>query len=80
MNVRRLRGGVCPDIDRFQRDKNDPSVIVFREIKRCQHPHSTQNFSKSKKRLHDRVKAHPACSNLAGILVFLPEDTSAARV
>ena len=29
-------------IDRFQRDKSDPSVIVFSEIKRCQLPHSTQ--------------------------------------
>ena len=35
-------------IDRFQRDKRDPSVIVFNEIKRCQLPYSTQ-FSKSKK-------------------------------
>jgi len=35
-------------IDRFQRDKSDPSAIVFSEIKRCQLPHSTQ-FSESKK-------------------------------
>ena len=33
-------------IDRFQRDKSDPSVIVFSEIKRCQLPHFT-HFSKS---------------------------------
>ena len=39
---------VCPDIDRFQRDKRDPSVIVFSEIKRCQRPHSTQFFQKAK--------------------------------
>ena len=35
-------------IDRFQRDKSDPSVIVFSEIKRCQLPHSTQFFQKAK--------------------------------
>jgi hypothetical protein len=35
-------------IDRFQRDKSDPSVIIFWEIKRCQLPHSTKNFSKEK--------------------------------
>ena len=34
-------------IDRFQREKNDPSVIVFREIKRYQLPHSTQFFQKA---------------------------------
>ena len=32
----------------FLRDKNDPSVIVFSEIKRCQLPHSTQFFKKQK--------------------------------
>ena len=37
-------------IDRFQRDKSDPSVIVFSEIKRCQLPHSTQFFKKQKSR------------------------------
>ena len=57
MNVRRLRGGVCPDIDRFQRDKNDPSVIVFREIKRCQRPHSTQFFQKAKPRKVAAIEA-----------------------
>ena len=35
-------------IDRFQRDKSDPSVIVFSGIKRCQLLHSTQ-FSKKQK-------------------------------
>ena len=35
--------------DRFQRDKRDPSVIVFSEIKRCQLPHSTHFFQKAKK-------------------------------
>jgi hypothetical protein len=35
-------------IDRFQRDKSDPSVIVFSEIKRCQLLHSTQIFQKAK--------------------------------
>ena len=35
-------------IDRFQRDKSDPSVIVFSEIKRCQRPHFTQFFQKAK--------------------------------
>ena len=35
-------------IDRFQRDKSDPSVIVFSEIKRCQLSHSTQFFQKAK--------------------------------
>ena len=34
-------------IDRFQRDKSDPSVIDFSEIKRCQLPHSTQFFQKA---------------------------------
>ena len=34
-------------IDRFQRDKSDPSVIVFNETKRCQLPHSTQFFQKA---------------------------------
>ena len=33
---------------RFQRNKNDPSVIVFSEIKRCQNPYSTHNFQKAK--------------------------------
>ena len=37
-----------PAIDRFQRDKSDPSVIVFSDIKRCQLPHSTQFFQKAK--------------------------------
>ena len=36
-------------IDRFQRDKSDPSVIVFSEIQCCQHPHFTQFFQKAKK-------------------------------
>ena len=35
-------------LDRFQRDKSDPAVIVFSEIKRCQLPHSTQFFKKAK--------------------------------
>ena len=35
--------------DRFWRDIIDPLVVVFSEIKRCQHPHSTQNFQKAKK-------------------------------
>ena len=35
-------------IDRFQRNKSDPSVIVFSEIKRCQLPYSTQFFQKAK--------------------------------
>ena len=39
----------CPDIDRFQRDKSDPSVVVFSEIKRCQLPHSTHFFQKAKR-------------------------------
>ena len=38
-----------PAIDRFQRDKSDPSAIVFSEIKRCQLSHFTY-FSKSKNR------------------------------
>ena len=33
---------------RFQRDKSDPSVLVFREIQRCQLPHFTQLFQKAK--------------------------------
>ena len=33
---------------RFQRDTNDPSVIVFSETKRCQCPHFTQFFQKAK--------------------------------
>ena len=33
-----------------KRDNNDPSVIVFSEMKRCQHPHPTQIFQKAKKR------------------------------
>ena len=37
-------------VDRFQRDKSDPSVIVFSVIKRCQLPHSTQFFQEAKKR------------------------------
>ena len=45
----RVNGGVCPDIDRFQRDKSDPSVIVFSEIKRCQLPHFTHFFFKKQK-------------------------------
>ena len=36
-------------VDRFQRNKSDPSVIVFSEIKRCQRPHFTQLFQKAKK-------------------------------
>ena len=48
MRVDLTRGWVCPDIDRFQRDKSDPSVIVFSEIKRCQRPHFTQFFQKAK--------------------------------
>ena len=35
-------------IDRFQRDKRDPSVIVFSDLQRCQLPHSTQFFQKAK--------------------------------
>ena len=35
-------------VDRFQRDQSDPSVIVFSEIKRCQLPHVTQFFQKTK--------------------------------
>jgi len=34
-------------LDRFQRDKSDPSVIVFSEIKRCQLPQFTQFFQKA---------------------------------
>jgi hypothetical protein len=34
-------------IDRFRRDKSDPSVIVFSEIKRCQLPQFTQFFQKA---------------------------------
>ena len=30
------------------RRDSDPSVIVLSEIKRCQHPHFTQNFQKAK--------------------------------
>ena len=37
-------------IDRFQRAKSEPSVIVFSEIKRCQLPHSTRFFKKQKSR------------------------------
>ena len=33
-------------VDRFQRDKSDPSVIVCSEIKRCQNPQFTQIFRK----------------------------------
>ena len=44
-----LRSGIRPAIDRFQRDKDDPSVIVFGEIQRCQNPDFTQFFSKAKK-------------------------------
>jgi hypothetical protein len=33
---------------RFQRDKSDPSVIVFSEIKRRQLPHFIQCFQKAK--------------------------------
>ena len=36
----------CATDDRFQRDKSDPSVIVFSELKRCQLPHFTQFFKK----------------------------------
>ena len=38
--------GLIDPIDRFQRDKRDPSVIVFSEIQRCQLPHATQFFKK----------------------------------
>ena len=36
-------------IDRFQRNKSDPSVIVFSGIRRCQHPHFTQFFKMQKR-------------------------------
>jgi len=39
---------LCPDIDPFQRDRSDPWVVVFSEIKRCQLPRSTQFFQKAK--------------------------------
>ena len=35
-------------IDRFQKNRSDPSVVVLSEIKRCQLPHSTQFFQKAK--------------------------------
>ena len=40
---------VVGPIDRFQRNKSDPPVIVFSEIKRCQRPHSTHFFKKQKR-------------------------------
>ena len=39
----------APPRSGLQRDKSDPSVIVFSVIKRCQHPHFTQFFQKAKK-------------------------------
>ena len=51
-------------IDRFQRDKRDPSVIVFSEIKRCQHPHFTQFFQKAKK--NGKPKPPAGCGRSAG--------------
>ena len=49
-------------LDRFYRDKSVPSAIGFSEIKRCQHPHFTQNFQNAKKdveQLRDLVVGHP---------------------
>ena len=52
-------------IDRFQRDKSDPSVIVFSEIKRCQLPHFTQFFKKQKSRPPSRAPRPRPRSGLA---------------
>ena len=47
-------------VDRFQRDKRDPSVIVCSEIKRCQLPQSTKFFQKAKKVWQRaRIAGHP---------------------
>ena len=65
-------------IDRFQRDKRDPSVIVFSEIKRCQHPHFTQFFQKQKK-----VLKQPGTSGCAVVIAFVasaPPPISAGQL
>ena len=50
-----LRSGIRPAIDLFQRDKDDPSVIVLGEIQRCQNPDFTQFFQKQKNLWKRRV-------------------------
>ena len=52
-------------MDGARRDKTDPLVIVFNEIKRCQHPHSTPFFRKAKK--NPRGELRLDCGKLSKI-------------
>jgi hypothetical protein len=48
---RRNAGGVAERSEQARRDKSDPLVIFFSEIKRCQNPQFTQIVQKAKKPL-----------------------------
>ena len=47
-------------------DKSYPSVIVFSETKRCQHPQFTQKFQKAKKAEYQEDDTPPAQQRTTG--------------